>query len=68
MTIEEDCAFYERRLREEQARASSAADEKLRSLHLEWASLYEARLAAIAGQKGTFGPVSDRPAPSSQGC
>ena len=57
MTIEEDCAFYERRLREEQARAASAADERLRSLHLHWASLYEARLASIAGQNDTFGPA-----------
>lgn len=47
MSIEEDRAFYERRLREEQARASQANDEKLRNLHLQWASLYVSRLASV---------------------
>jgi len=55
MSIVEDRAFYERRLKEERARASSAADEKLRSLHLQWASLYEARLMAIVAQADAAG-------------
>jgi len=55
MRIEQDRAFYERRLKEERARASSAGDETLRSLHLQWASLYEARLLAIVAQADTAG-------------
>jgi hypothetical protein len=55
MSIVEDRAFYERRLKEERARASSACDETLRSLHLQWASLYEARLLAIVAQADTAG-------------
>lgn len=50
MSIEQDRAFYERRLSEEQARASQANDEKLRYLHLHWASLYESRLALLAAR------------------
>jgi len=48
MSTEDDRAFYERRLREERARAASAEDEALRCLHLHWAALYEDRLAGIA--------------------
>jgi len=55
MSIVEDRSFYERRLKEERARASSACDETLRSLHLQWASLYEARLLAIVAQADTAG-------------
>ena len=55
MRIEQDRAFYERRLKEERARASSACDETLRSLHLQWASLYEARLLAIVAKADTAG-------------
>lgn len=51
MSIERDRAFYERRLAEEHARAASASDDKLRTLHLHWASLYEARLAACVAQQ-----------------
>ena len=48
MSIEQDRAFYERRLGEELNRAANADDEQLRRLHLHWASLYEARLASFA--------------------
>ena len=48
MSTEDDRAFYERRLREERARAASAEDEALRCLHLHWAALYEDRLAGMA--------------------
>jgi len=44
MSITDDRLFYERRLREERARAATETDEKLRSLHREWAALYEQRL------------------------
>lgn len=52
MSTEDDRAFYERRLREERARAAAAADEALRCLHLHWAALYEDRLAGVAERAG----------------
>lgn len=52
MSTEEDRALYERRLREERARAVAAIDQKLRDLHLEWASLYEARVASVIATLG----------------
>lgn len=62
MSIAQDRAFYERRLREEQARASNASDETLRNLHLQWASLYASRLALVIADlepaSGTDGPVA----------
>lgn len=41
---EADKAFYKRRKREELNKARAATDAALRSLHLRWAELYDARL------------------------
>ena len=40
----DDKTFYERRLREELARAVSEHDPKLKRLHTIWAGLYAERL------------------------
>lgn len=42
--MEDDRAFYERRLREELARATNEKEAGLRSLHWGWAALYRERL------------------------
>lgn len=60
MNSEEDCAFYERRLTEERARAAEAKDNKLKNLHLQWASLYEARLAQAAADSETAARTASR--------
>lgn len=47
--MEDDRAFYERRLQEELARAASQGDAGLRALHWRWATLYRDRLAQLRG-------------------
>jgi len=42
--MNDDRAFYERRLREELSRADSEVDHNLRHLHRKWANLYRRRL------------------------
>lgn len=48
----DDRDFYERRMREELARADSESDVKLKRLHSEWAGLYAERLAKLSDQLG----------------
>jgi hypothetical protein len=45
--MEDDRSFYERRLKEELARANTGADEGLQALHRRWAGLYRERLARL---------------------
>lgn len=42
--MNDDRAYYERRLREEVERADTAPDYDLRTLHARWADLYRERL------------------------
>lgn len=42
--MEDDRAFYERRMHEELARAMIEGTEDLRALHHRWAMLYQERL------------------------
>ena len=42
--MNDDRAFYERRLREELSRADTEVDHNLRHLHRKWANLYRRRL------------------------
>lgn len=44
----DDRTFYERRLREELARATNEPDSVLKALHTGWASLYAERLTKLA--------------------
>lgn len=43
-----DREFFERRMREELARAAHEQDEKLKTLHTFWAGLYAERLTKLA--------------------
>jgi len=60
--MEDDRSFYERRLKEELARAGDHPDARLRALHRRWASLYRERLARLTPQRQQR-PAEDRPTP-----
>ena len=49
--MENDRAFYTRRLSEELARATSEPDMKLKALHLGWAGLYRERLGGLTHER-----------------
>ena len=68
--MEDDRSFYERRLREELARARDDGDAGLRALHRRWAGLYRQRLARLPSRREpddspstTRGGTGPRPAP-----
>jgi len=46
--MQDDQAFYERRLREELARSFNEQDPYLRQLHRRWAALYKSRLLELS--------------------
>jgi len=46
--MQDDQAFYERRLREEMARSFNEQDPYLRQLHRRWAALYKSRLLELS--------------------
>jgi len=61
--MEDDRAYFERRLKEELTRASGMADEGLRALHRRWAALYRERLARLPRRRPVDLPKDSR-APS----
>jgi hypothetical protein len=66
--MEDDRAFYERRLKEELARANADADEGLRALHRRWAALYRERLAGLraGGPNRAPAPQPDQKPPAAR--
>ena len=50
--MEDDWAFYKRRMREEIERSRCEQDESLKALHAYWAGLYDARLAKLRSEYG----------------
>jgi len=53
----DDLAFFERRLREELARAENEAEPRVRQLHRGWADLYQERLNGL--QREGAAPYGD---------